>query len=722
MIGSSDQTHLTNYSGDKKLWPVYITLANILTGARSKPSQLCNIVIALLPIPPKHSFVGKNKKKQLREARLYESQVLVEMFKLIFGPVEALVDTGKDFVCPDGKLRRCFPIICGWIADYSEAETLNCIKGGSCPVCEAPVRELGDINSISGPKRKWDEYLDLVNTWNDGDANDPQTTAAGESLDARLVLRSQGAFWGLRCVAKETIVRPDVLHTILLGLMKYVMDWVVKFVDSHDLLGVFETLWVSQPYYPGFKPFTKSYTHTTQWQGKEMRNFARCILPILAATLNSPKPDQIGPFREAILCVRSLIYFYLMTQYKSHTDATIGYMRQYLKDFHEHRDIFRQYRAYKVHKKDNKRFGIELRGDQKRQRESEPGWSKLSATARKRRIETDKATAEFEIAEHLNNKAHFDFIKMHLLGHMPDHIKLFGCLNGFTADLSEHCHKELKDAFRASNKVEATPQVLKHNARRHAFLYRELNLVAQKSRRQRDDGTLQPLTRRLTSKQTMKSMSRLPHIARWNGIEFEAFQYQIAWYMKRFRGEGRLLEYSDEFSLMSAWRSTLWGGAMIPRSSFQCEEDQENQMVRCTGKKPWRRIKPPRNDFIMLKRSDLQQNGSFESTGGRIPARLRCLFSFIDPLTEKMHRVALVSTLIPKQFKRNTGLIVVEAGPNRGSHNPQRPPFGAGAEYIVPLSSIEGPVFLSPFEAGLGNTSWFLNNTVDLDMFNQYYD
>jgi hypothetical protein len=504
--------------------------------------------------------------------------------------------------------------------------------------------------------------------------------------------------------------------------MKYVMEWVVKFVDAHSLLDVFETLWVSQPYYPAFKPFTKSYTHTTQWQGKEMRNFARCIVPILAATLNRPKPDQIGPFRDAILCVRALVYFYLMTQYKSHTDATIGYMRQYLKDFHDHKDIFRQFRAYKGHKKANKQFGQELREDQKRQRESEPGWNKLSSAAKTRRIQSDKSTADVEIAEHLNNQAHFDFIKMHLLGHMPDHISLFGCLNGFSADLPEHCHKELKDAFRASNKVNATPQILKNNSRRQAFLYRELNILAQKSRHQRQDGPLRALTARLTSKQTMKNMRVLPHIAHWCDLELGLFKYQIAWYMKRFRGDGRLLEYPVEFDLMSTWKSTLWGGAVIPKTSFQSDEDQENQMVRCTGKKPWRRIKPPRNDFVMLKRTNLHLPGTFESTAGRIPAQLRCLFSFVDPFNDKTHRVALVATLIPRRFKRNTGLIVVEAGPERYAINPQRPPFSAGAEYIVPLSAIESPLFLSPLEAGPGNKLWFLNNTVDLEMFNRYYE
>ena len=39
VLVASDQTHLTNYSGDKKLWPVYISIGNIDSTLRNKPSM-----------------------------------------------------------------------------------------------------------------------------------------------------------------------------------------------------------------------------------------------------------------------------------------------------------------------------------------------------------------------------------------------------------------------------------------------------------------------------------------------------------------------------------------------------------------------------------------------------------------------------------------------------------------------------------------------------------
>ena len=53
IILASDQTHLTNFSGDKKLWPIYMTVGNIYSSIRNRPSYHVWLPIAFLPIPPK---------------------------------------------------------------------------------------------------------------------------------------------------------------------------------------------------------------------------------------------------------------------------------------------------------------------------------------------------------------------------------------------------------------------------------------------------------------------------------------------------------------------------------------------------------------------------------------------------------------------------------------------------------------------------------------------
>jgi hypothetical protein len=65
----SDSTHLTNFSGDKKAWPVYMSIGNLNAATRMKPTTRSVVMIALLPQTFKHSAQGpegRNEKKQSR--------------------------------------------------------------------------------------------------------------------------------------------------------------------------------------------------------------------------------------------------------------------------------------------------------------------------------------------------------------------------------------------------------------------------------------------------------------------------------------------------------------------------------------------------------------------------------------------------------------------------------------------------------------------------------
>jgi hypothetical protein len=49
----SDATHLTNFAGDKKAWPVYMTIGNLSPSVRNRPTTQSVLLVALLPVPIK---------------------------------------------------------------------------------------------------------------------------------------------------------------------------------------------------------------------------------------------------------------------------------------------------------------------------------------------------------------------------------------------------------------------------------------------------------------------------------------------------------------------------------------------------------------------------------------------------------------------------------------------------------------------------------------------
>ena len=47
----SDGTHLSNFAGGKKEWPVYMMIGNLSSKIRQMPSMHSVVMVALLPIP-----------------------------------------------------------------------------------------------------------------------------------------------------------------------------------------------------------------------------------------------------------------------------------------------------------------------------------------------------------------------------------------------------------------------------------------------------------------------------------------------------------------------------------------------------------------------------------------------------------------------------------------------------------------------------------------------
>jgi hypothetical protein len=64
LIFMSDGTHLANFSGNKKQWPVYMTIANLSSKICQMTSVHTVVMVALMPIPIKNRNIPE---KQLDE-------------------------------------------------------------------------------------------------------------------------------------------------------------------------------------------------------------------------------------------------------------------------------------------------------------------------------------------------------------------------------------------------------------------------------------------------------------------------------------------------------------------------------------------------------------------------------------------------------------------------------------------------------------------------------
>ena len=113
VIISSDKTQLTEFSGNKQAYPVYLTIGNIPGRIRRKPNEKATILLAYLSAD---KILSANISQAKKTAQLH--QLFHESMKHILEP---LISTGKhgiNMVDRKGNIHQVHPILACYAADY----------------------------------------------------------------------------------------------------------------------------------------------------------------------------------------------------------------------------------------------------------------------------------------------------------------------------------------------------------------------------------------------------------------------------------------------------------------------------------------------------------------------------------------------------------------------------------------------------------------------------
>ena len=97
-----------------------MSIGNISKDIQWQSSKRAWVLVALLPIPQKNPKNGE----------IHRSWH--EAIEGILKPIAELdiAGPGYEWDCADGQVRRCYPILAAWIADYPEHVTLARIING----------------------------------------------------------------------------------------------------------------------------------------------------------------------------------------------------------------------------------------------------------------------------------------------------------------------------------------------------------------------------------------------------------------------------------------------------------------------------------------------------------------------------------------------------------------------------------------------------------------
>ncbi|KAF8145350.1 hypothetical protein K438DRAFT_1501503, partial [Mycena galopus ATCC 62051] len=139
VIIATDKTQLTQFSGGKSAYPVYLTLGNIPKALRRKPSQNACILLAYLSVDKISRKALSQQTVKMRNQKLFHASM-----RLILQPLVAAGNNGIEVTGGDGSVRLVFPILASYVADYPEQCLVGCSKYGTCPNCQKSASDLQD--------------------------------------------------------------------------------------------------------------------------------------------------------------------------------------------------------------------------------------------------------------------------------------------------------------------------------------------------------------------------------------------------------------------------------------------------------------------------------------------------------------------------------------------------------------------------------------------------
>ena len=325
VIIASDKTQLTQFSGNKSAYPVYLTLGNLPKSLRRKPGHRACVLIAYLSVD-KPAKKGLSKKA----LRLRNYEVFHRSMAVVLQPLKAAGNPhsgGLTMVGGDGTVRKVYPILAAYVADYPEQCLVTCTKYGTCPKCRRQAGELQSTELGEPRKQKW--TLDVING-----ARSASTHPNGRAKNAHTLCMEHDVaggnyepFWaGFPLLDIHRCITPDVLHQLYQGVLKHLISWVQEVVGEEELDSRIRSL----PPAFGVRHFSKGISALTQVSGVERKHIARILLSCLVGKVDS----------RGIVACRSMLHFIHLAQYPSHDEVTLGYMKAELTTWHEYRSYF----------------------------------------------------------------------------------------------------------------------------------------------------------------------------------------------------------------------------------------------------------------------------------------------------------------------------------------------------------------------------------------------
>ncbi|KAG8725615.1 hypothetical protein FRC09_000002 [Ceratobasidium sp. 395] len=294
-----------------KAWPVYLTIGNISRNIRRCPSERATLLVGYIPV----SNLGNISNAQERSEAGW--QLFHACMESILEPLKTLSRTGMDVLCADGGVRRVFPILAAYIADFPEQALITCVRESCCPICWIPSDERGDL-SVRYPLRDRCRTLDALDDhWN----------GYSRTIDV-LGIRPTRPFWvDLPYVDISTCIAPDLLHQLDKGVFgDHMIKWTTAMLSSNEM----DRRTKGMPRFQKLRHFARGISVISQWTGKEAKALGRTFMAIVSGHEKS----------NLVKAVRSIADFSAHAHKHEISESDLRAMDRDVFDFNSAKNVF----------------------------------------------------------------------------------------------------------------------------------------------------------------------------------------------------------------------------------------------------------------------------------------------------------------------------------------------------------------------------------------------
>lgn len=446
---STDETCLTNSSGDVVAYPVTITCGNISGVLNRRESELTRAVVGYIPTDDPAGIKGAKTASSKYRLALHHA-VMKSIFweiaesitpsdpmpsqKKTSSPSAEPIPSNSSppsspssvpetegselssapssginhnwvIVCGDRYARSCAPMVPAYPADGLEHRATSATNG--CPVCDIPDNEMG-LHKVGNIRDPYDTLNKLKRA-----AKMEGTSDCQEFLQEHRLKHIFRPWWEplLARMHPHLAMTPDILHMIWQGLIKYLVAWITIILGAAELDARVRRYAPSH----GVRHFKNGLTVLSQVTGREHRQIGVLLISCVDGVPDISKQDQ----QDLTAATRAAVDMARIAEYVQHDESTIAEFEANLDLFHKHKDVFIR----------------------------------------------------------LTDRENVNIPKIHWLEHVTAAIRRIGSLRNVSTDDTERSHIHFaKDPYNESNKKDPIPQMCLIVERREKVLLHEIFL------------------------------------------------------------------------------------------------------------------------------------------------------------------------------------------------------------------------------------------------------